>query len=294
MHRYRSETAWQGENNSSSRCIVTGDPLAAIYNEELWRINKVSPLYNLQYSAVRLKQYASKIRQALVSAVTASSSTKYVVQIEEQANLKYSEDDASALIINVLSSGQERNSKSNVAYSAILLSWGLSTALENATHLPYMLERGEQRVGTSVKTTLQTIFDCQINQFYFTQLQLLYFAFKFVENDSARSTDSFTFTYKIPQVEHKEKLKVNFEVGDIQIIWNGIQDEEAKVTDLVTVAYKILQNQIFDSFALDVTVFDLCEVKSPRAEVKGSGAVKMKTPEIVNCVLTILNEISNI
>uniref|UniRef100_A0A2A4K363 Centromere protein L n=1 Tax=Heliothis virescens TaxID=7102 RepID=A0A2A4K363_HELVI len=294
MSLYRSETAWQRENNSSSRNIVTGDPLAAIYNEGLWRLNKVSPLYNLQYSTVKLKQYASKIRQALVSAVAASSSTKYVVQIEEQANLKYSEDDASALIINVLSSGQDKNSKSKVSYAAILLSWGVSTVVDNATHLPYMLERGEQRVGTAVKATLQTMFDCQIKQFCFTQQQLLYFGFNFVENDSSRSTDPFTLTYRTPQVDHKEKLNLSFEVGDIQIIWHGIQDEEAKKTDLVTVAYQILQNQIFYMITLDITIFDLCDVTLPRAEVKSTGIVKMKTPEIVNCVFTVLNEISHI
>lgn len=61
----------------------------------------MSPLYDLQYGTVKLKQYASKIRQAVVSAVTANSSTKYVVQIEEHANLKYSEDDASALIVSI-------------------------------------------------------------------------------------------------------------------------------------------------------------------------------------------------
>lgn len=51
---------------------------------------------------MKLKQYASKIRQALVSAMPANSSTKYVVQIEEQVNLKYSEDDPSALIVSIL------------------------------------------------------------------------------------------------------------------------------------------------------------------------------------------------
>lgn len=42
---------------------------------------------------------------------------------------------------------------------------------------------------------------------------------------------------------------------------------------------------------LDITVFDLCKVSLPRAEVKNNGTVKMKTPEIVNCVFSVLNEI---
>lgn len=61
----------------------------------------MSPLYNLQYSTVKLKQYANKVRQALVSAVKASSSIKYVVQIEEQVNLKYSEYEASGLVVSI-------------------------------------------------------------------------------------------------------------------------------------------------------------------------------------------------
>ncbi|CAD0203213.1 unnamed protein product [Chrysodeixis includens] len=294
MSRFRTESAWQRNNNSSSKNIVTGDPLATIYNEGLWRLSKVSPLYDLQYGTVKLKQYASKIRQAVVSAVTANSSTKYVVQIEEQANLKYSEDDASALIINVLATSQENSSKSKVSYSAILLSWGVSISLDNATHLPYMLERGEQRLGTAVKATLQTMFDCQIKQFCFTQQQLLHFGFNFVENDSSRNTDPFTLMYRTPQVDHKDKLNLSFEVGDIQIIWNRINDEDGKKSDLVTLAYQILQNQIFYMIKLDITVFDLCEVTLPRAEVKSNGVVKMKTPEIVNSVFTVLNEICDI
>ncbi|KAJ8717848.1 hypothetical protein PYW07_005778 [Mythimna separata] len=291
MSLYRPEPAWQRDNNSIAR---NGDPLAAIYNEGTWRLNKVSPLYNLQYSTVKLKQYASKIRQALVGAIAANSSTKYVVQIEEQANLKYCEDDASALHINVLSSTPDKNAKSKISYAAILLSWGISVTVDQATHLPYMLERGEQRVGTAVKNTLQTIFDCQIKQFCFTQQQLLYFGFNFVEYDSSRSTDPFTLTYRTPQVDHKDKLNLSFEVGDIQLIWNGIKNYEAKKSDIVTLAYQNLQNQIFEMLLLDITVFDLCEVSLPRAEVKSSGVVKMKTPEIVNCVLTVLNEINHI
>ena len=62
----------------------------------------MSPMYNLQYDIVKLKQYASKIRQALVSEIAANSSIKYVVQIEERANLKYCEDDASALFVSSL------------------------------------------------------------------------------------------------------------------------------------------------------------------------------------------------
>lgn len=73
-----------------------------------------------------------------------------------------------------------------------------------------------------------------------------------------------------------------------------INDEDGKKSDLVTLAYQILQNQIFYMIKLDITVFDLCEVTLPRAEVKSNGVVKMKTPEIVNSVFTVLNEISNI
>lgn len=72
--------------------------------------------------------------------------------------------------INVLLSSTQDNSKSKVSYVAILLSWGVSITLDNAVHLPYMLERGEQRIGAAVKATLRTMFDCQINQFCFTQV----------------------------------------------------------------------------------------------------------------------------
>lgn len=69
-----------------------------------------------------------------------------------------------------VSLAQGRNINKKEIYVAIILSWGVSTILQNATHLPYMLERGEQKIGTVVKSTLQTAFDCNIKQFTFTQV----------------------------------------------------------------------------------------------------------------------------
>lgn len=70
-----------------------------------------------------------------------------------------------------------------------------------------------------------------------------------------------------------------------------IKDETTKKADLIILAYQILQNQIFSLGYLDVTVFDLSEINLTKAEIKCNGGVKMKTPEIVNCVFTVLNEI---
>lgn len=69
-----------------------------------------------------------------------------------------------------ISSTQENTNKTKVAYTAALLSWGVFTTLDNAVHLPYMLEKGEQKLGAVVKSTLQTLFDCQVKQYQFTQV----------------------------------------------------------------------------------------------------------------------------
>ncbi|XP_046969979.1 uncharacterized protein LOC124537250 [Vanessa cardui] len=273
---------------------VINDPLAVIYNEGQWRINRVSPMHNLQYDEVKLKQYASKIRQAFVSTIATNSTLKYVVLIENLPLLKYSEEDSNGLMITVTSSSQDNNSaKNKTVYTAILLSWGVSISIDDATHLPYMLERGEQKVGHAVKNILQTIFDCNIKQYNFTQHQLLQFGFNFVENDTSRSTDPFILSYKTPQVNFKDKLTLSFEVGDVHTIWNGIKDEVNRESESVTLAYQILQNQIYHMMTLDITVFDLCEVLLSKAEVKSNGVVKMKTPEIVNSVFTVLNDINS-
>lgn len=57
---------------------------------------------------------------------------------------------------------------------AIFLSWGQNEKVYDAIHLPYMLERGEQKIGTAVKSTCQTLFDCNIKQFCFTQVIKIY------------------------------------------------------------------------------------------------------------------------
>ncbi|CAG5055675.1 unnamed protein product [Parnassius apollo] len=268
---------------------VTNDPLAVIYNESHWRLSKVSPMFSLQSSTVKFKQYASKIRQAIVSTIPANSALKFIVVFEAQPYLKYSEDDSEGLAITVSSS--QESSEPKVIYTSIFLSWGVSTKIPGAVHLPFILERGEQRIGTAVKTTIQTMFDCNITQFCFRQHQLLQFGFNFVENDTSRSTDPFKLVYRTQQVGHKNKLSLTFEVGDVLIIWNGIKKDITKVSEQVTLAYQLLQTQVFYSVSLDVTALDLIEVTLPKAEVKSNGTIKMKTPEIVNCVFTVLNEI---
>ncbi|XP_045501867.1 uncharacterized protein LOC123699054 [Colias croceus] len=268
---------------------VVNDPLAVIYNENQWRLNRVSPLHNLKYNEVKLKQYATKIKQTLVSSICANSAIKFKVLFENLPSLKYSEEDSNGLMITV---STQDVSKTKDVYSAILLSWGMSIVISDAIHLPYLLERGEQKVGQAVKNSLQNIFDCNIKQYNFTQHQLLQFGFNFVENDTSRSTDPFTLGYKTPQIDFKDKMSLTFEVGDVHVIWNGIKDEVNKESELVPLAYQILQNQIYYMVTLDITVFDLCEVILPKAEVKNNGIVKMKTPEIINAVFTVLNTIT--
>lgn len=64
-------------------------------------------------------------------------------------------------------------------------------------------------------------------------------------------------------------------------------------SESITLAYQFLQNQIYNMITLDITIFDLCEVRLPKAGVKNNGVVKMKTPEIVNSVFTVLNNITS-
>ncbi|XP_026321011.1 uncharacterized protein LOC113231062 [Hyposmocoma kahamanoa] len=290
MTTYRIEPSWQQEDVINN--IVADDPLAVIYNEGQWRISRVSPLYKLEYKAVKLKQYGTKVRQAIVSSVTTNTPTKYTVKFESQPNLVYNEEDAPGLLITI-SSTQENTKKTKLAYTAALLSWGVFTVLDNAVHLPYMLERGEQKLGVAVKDTLQTLFDCQVKQYQFTQNQLLHIGLKFLENDTSVNRDPFVFVYKTPQVDLKDKLTIALDIGDMKIIWNGVQQEVGNKSELVNLAYQILQNQIFCMISLDISVLQLCELILPKAEVKSSGIIKMKTPENVNCLFTTLNEVDD-
>ncbi|XP_052755772.1 uncharacterized protein LOC113521920 [Galleria mellonella] len=268
-----------------------GDVLSIIYNEGQWRINKVSPLFDLQYNVVKLKQYASKIRQSLVASLATNASIKYTVQFDEQPFLKYCEEDPSALVITV-SSAHENSATNKVAYVAILLSWGMSFTLDSATHLPYLIERGEQKVGNAVKSTLQTIFDCNISQYVITQNQLLQFCFKFIDCDTSRSSDNFTLVYYTPQIDHKDQLNLTFQIGDVHVIWNGVKHYNKNRSDLVNIAYQMLYNQIFHMVDLDVKLLDLCKVILPKAEMQNNGTFKMKTPEAVNIMFVVLNEIT--
>lgn len=74
-----------------------------IYNEGQWKISRISPLYKLQYTELKLKQYETKVRQAIVSSVTTNTPTKYTVKFESQPNLVYNEEDAPGLLVKLLS-----------------------------------------------------------------------------------------------------------------------------------------------------------------------------------------------
>lgn len=76
-------------------------------------------------------------------------------------------------------------------------------------------------------------------------------------------------------------------------IKDEIEPEKKDMDEMVKLAYQMLQNQIFHSILLDITSLNLSEVTLPRAEVKNSGVVKMKTPDTVNCMFTVLNEINH-
>lgn len=121
----------------------------------------------------------------------------------------------------MLSSSQDKNNKSKVSYAAILLSWGINVSVDSATHLPYMLERGEQRISTAVKTTLQTIFDCQIKQFSFTQVFFLHsFALYYLHTfTSLLKFFAFVYLLSFPVrffvLEIVSRLEINVDVDYI-------------------------------------------------------------------------------
>ncbi|XP_063626637.1 uncharacterized protein LOC134798202 [Cydia splendana] len=280
------EPSWQWETNAE----FINDPLAVIYHEGQWTLSKVSPLNNLQYNRVKLKQYASKIRLALVSSVSAKSSVNYAVQFDQQSLLKYCEDDADALKINVATT--TNGGKTKMAYTGILMSWGVSSGPEGTVHLPYMLERGEKKVADVVKICLQKIFDCNIKPLSFTQYQLLMFGFSFVECASARGTDPFVLSYTTPgAVDIKNKLDMRFEVSDVHYMWNALKDEVDNMSELISQVYQILQKQIMHTIQYDISFLDIFKITLLKAEIKSNGIVKMKSPEVVNSVFTVLNEI---
>ncbi|KAG7301421.1 hypothetical protein JYU34_014368 [Plutella xylostella] len=292
MSAYYKGSPQRREPRVSNRVI--NDPVAVIYNQASWRISKVTALYNLQYEAVKLKQYRASIKQALVNIVTTNSSLKYSVNVVGEPQLKYSEDDSDALMITVSSSSSSENSKSAVVYEAILLSWGMCNTVPEAIHLPYLLERGEQKVGTAVKTAFASIFDCRIIPFSFNQRQILQFAFNFIENETSNLDKPMKFIYSTPNVDTKDKLTLSFEIQDVYLILNSMKEEAKKRSELVFLTYQGLQNQIFDTFEFDIAVLNLHEVALPKASVKDNGTFKMKTPEMVNSVFTVLNEICTI
>lgn len=80
---------------------------------------------------------------------------------------------------------------------------------------------------------------------------------------------------------------------DINVIFSRVQQEVGNKSELVNVAYQILQNQIFYMINLDITVLELCELIQPKAVVKSTGTIKINTPENVNCLFTTLNEVDD-
>ncbi|CAH4030511.1 uncharacterized protein LOC123713823 [Pieris brassicae] len=263
------------------------DHLALIYNENQWRINAVSPLNNLHFNEVKLKQYATTIKQHLVRAVFANASIKFTVSFEELPYLKFSPEDPNGILLSVKSI---KESKTKTAYEAIFLTWGTHLTLTDAIHLPYMLERGEQRVGVCVKSSLQNIFDCNIKEYNFSQLQLLQIGLNFLNVDTSKSSDLFIIGYKIPQTDITQKVSFKFEIGEIRSIWNSLKRECSNELELVQVMYQNLQNQIFYMITLDVTVFELNEVILPNAEVRSNGTVKIKTAQTINSLFVTLNQ----
>lgn len=78
------------------------------------------------------------------------------------------------------------------------------------------------------------------------------------------------------------------------IIFSRVQQEVGNQSELVNLAYQMLQEQIIYMINLDITVLQLSELILPKAEVNSTGIVQMKTPDNVNCLFTTLNEVCDL
>lgn len=56
-------------------------------------------MYNLQYTPIKLKQYALKIKQSLATGMPINC--KFDVKIEQDAELRHSTDDSKALEVSI-------------------------------------------------------------------------------------------------------------------------------------------------------------------------------------------------
>lgn len=74
--------------------------LLVLYGTGQWKLNSVSPLYNLQYDTIKFKQYALKIRQALVGSASSDIPIKFAVKIESSPQLRHSSEDPQALVVS--------------------------------------------------------------------------------------------------------------------------------------------------------------------------------------------------
>lgn len=54
----------------------------------LWNICRVSPLHNLEYSPIKLKQFATKITQYLAGSIKSATTMHYKTEIKVVPNLK--------------------------------------------------------------------------------------------------------------------------------------------------------------------------------------------------------------
>lgn len=272
------------------RSPITEDrnSFAIIYEAGQWRINSVSPMYNLQYNPIKLKQYAAKIKQVLATESTINSN--FDVVFEQDNELRNSKLDPSAIIITISTETQHGSTK--CSYAGILMSWGCVKKLPAATHLPFYLDRGDSRVSYYVKKTLSMMFDCNIKQYIFSQHNLLRFGFQFVQllADSGKQI-GFTYT-RMGTVNNK--ITIGFDINDIYNILNCFQDIADKQQQIFE-AYQMLQNQVYLVYQMDIVALDLVEINlANKVKIKANGLISMKTPEAVTSVLNILNETSDI
>lgn len=312
----RRRTGTEEELGSVSRVLYTVQPERLYFNihdsdvdteddydglEDLigktWKVFRVSPLHNFQYTTTRMKQYGQRLREGLANLLTDSSvDVQYEASFSVADGLTLTENDSEAvkIMVNIAKRKNDEYLKSKY-YLGFLVCRGAPRALgEGSTvHLPVLLCCGTVRTTRAVHFLLQKLFDCSISAFQLSQEDLAWICtLQADEKGTSRETTQVEMVFTFPQLSVKNTIQFKIPLKSLKYLWESIHDQNTECASYkeVKMFYQALQQQMIRVFQFNVASGQLVRIKTPLLTITNETKLRAQTGGILNDVLKFLYE----
>lgn len=271
-----------------------------------WRVYRVSPLYDFQYTTASFKTYAKSLSAFLeaetqvgnmaVELLTDSASGKFRVEFNLMKELTISESDSPAVKITIFSkqTGRQPTNDSPIL-TALFCSLGNDSSKDarpltrrKFTFLPVCLVRGPAVLSRCFVSGLEAMFDCKISPMNFSSMDFAWFVSLWAGVALKEYSRPVELCYSLPaSIKGLSRILYNIRAKDAKAIWNCVHENNSplfteKESDMFM---KALETHFYHHFKVDLSRVALSRIGTSIVLVGSKGRLKLLHPKYVKHIL---------